>query len=130
MAVLTRAQIEQAPDVQTETVPVPEWGGDVLVRTLTGTERDAFEASLAANGGDRAMNLYNFRARLAALCLVDEAGKRLFTDADVALLGRKSARALDRVIKKARELNALDAAAIEGLEKNSVAGPDASSISA
>ena len=27
-------------------VEVPEWGGCIYVRTLTGTERDAFESSV------------------------------------------------------------------------------------
>ena len=33
---LTRDAILAAADIQTETVPVPEWGGEVAVRPLTG----------------------------------------------------------------------------------------------
>ena len=41
--VLSKEQILQADDLKTETVEVPEWGGDVLLRELRGRERDAFE---------------------------------------------------------------------------------------
>ncbi len=43
---LTREQILQSDDLPRETVQVPEWGGEVQVRTMTGTDRDAFVASL------------------------------------------------------------------------------------
>ena len=48
---LTREQILQSDDLPCETVPVPEWGGEVQVRTMTGTDRDAFEASLIGKEG-------------------------------------------------------------------------------
>ena len=41
---LTRDLILKADDIQTREVEVPEWGGTVLIRALTGTERDAYEA--------------------------------------------------------------------------------------
>jgi hypothetical protein len=42
---LTRDAILQAPDLQGEDVAVPEWGGTVRVRGLSGAQRDAYEAS-------------------------------------------------------------------------------------
>ena len=36
---LTRDAILNAADLKTEAVPVPEWGGDVLVRGLTGVSQ-------------------------------------------------------------------------------------------
>ena len=46
MGVLTREQILKADDMTTERVPVPEWGGEVLVKSLTGRQRDEFEGSM------------------------------------------------------------------------------------
>jgi len=43
---LNKEQILRADDLKTEEVDVPEWGGSVRVRVLTGTERDAFESSI------------------------------------------------------------------------------------
>ncbi len=37
---LTGEEILGADDLPTEVVPVPEWDGTVIVRTLTGAERD------------------------------------------------------------------------------------------
>jgi len=46
MGLLTRDAILEAQDLQHEEVYIPEWGGSVRVRTLTGAERDAFEQSI------------------------------------------------------------------------------------
>lgn len=98
MALLTRDQILKAQDLPSEDVPVPEWGGTVRVRALTGAERDAFEQSIVEQRGRSArMNLQNLRAKLVALTVVDEEGNRIFSDSDAKLLGKKSALALNRV---------------------------------
>ena len=106
---LTREQILQCDDLPKETVKVPEWGGEVQVRTMTGTDRDAFEASLISKEVGKEGRLENVRARLVSLTLCDEAGSRLFTDSDITALGGKSARALDRVFAVAQRLNGIGA---------------------
>jgi len=115
---LTRDQILSADDLKRETVAVPEWGGDVIVRTMTGTERDAFEASLQGGKGGK-LNLANIRARLVSRTAVDDAGARLFTEADIEAVGGKSAAALDRCFAVAQRLNGLSAKDVEDLGKNS-----------
>ncbi|WP_119728335.1 hypothetical protein [Thermomonospora amylolytica] len=116
MALLTKDQILAADDLTTEDVEVPEWGGTVRVRTLTGAERDRFEESMAQTRGKSVKtNLANLRARLVALCVVDEDGKRLFSDSEAAALGRKSAAALDRVFEAARKLNRMTEEDVEEL---------------
>lgn len=128
---LSKADILSADDLPAETVKVPEWGGAVRVRSLTGAERDAFEASMFEGTGKKArMNSANLRARLVALCVVDEAGERLFADEDVEALGAKSAAALDRVFSAAQRLNGFTSADVEELEGNSESGPSAASTSA
>jgi hypothetical protein len=49
----------------------------------------------------------NVRARLVALTLCDTEGYRLFDDSEITALGRKSARALDRVFTVAQRLNGI-----------------------
>lgn len=123
MTILTREQILQANDIITETISVPEWGGEVLVRGLSGSQRDAFEdATLDQKGKSRRVILANIRARLCALSIVDENGKRMFTDEDVRALGRKSAAALDRVFSAAQRLSGLSDEDVEELAKNSDGG--------
>jgi hypothetical protein len=111
--VLTRDAILGADDLPKEKVEVPEWGGDVYVRTLTGTERDSFEKQWA--GGKVPEHV---RAGLVVKTLVDESGKRIFEDGDVAKLGSKSAMVLDRLFAIAQRLNGLSQKDVEELEKN------------
>lgn len=116
MPILNKAAILAAEDLKTETVDVPEWGGEVRVRTLTGTERDAFESSLVGEGGKR--QLENLRAKLLSLAIVDENGARIFSDGEAAMLGGKSAAVLDRLFDVAQRLNGIGAKAEEQIEKN------------
>ena len=123
MAMLTREQILQAVDLARETVGVPEWGGEVLVQSLTGWERDAYEATLMQlRGNNPQWNLVNARAKLVARSCVDEAGARLFTDDDVKALAKKSAAALQCVYDVAMRLSGLSSQDMEDLTKNSSNG--------
>lgn len=123
MKYLSREDILGASDLQYEDVEVPEWGGTVRLRGLTGSERDEFEAGIVRRRGrDVEANLQNIRAKLVSLAAVDEDGKRLFSEADVAALGRKSARALDRLFSVAQRLSGLTDNDVEELAKNSENG--------
>jgi len=120
MKLLTRDAILQAQDLPTQDVEVPEWGGTVRVRALTGAERDAFEQSIVEQRGKSTrMNLQNVRAKLVALTVVDENGNRIFSDADAKLLGQKSAAALNRVFEVAQKLSGITPEDVEELTKNS-----------
>jgi hypothetical protein len=116
---LGRDAILAAGDLATEDLYVPEWDAWVRIKTLTGAERDYFEASIIRrNGKIISQNLQNVRARLCALCIVDADGQRVFGEEDEYALGRKSAAALDRIFTAARRLNNLSDADVEELVKN------------
>lgn len=117
---LSREAILEAQDVQFEEVPVPEWGGVVRVKSLTGTERDALEASMVQGKGKNVnVNLANLRAKLVARAVVNENDKRIFEDTDIIALGKKSASALQRVFEVAQRLSGLSAEDVDELTKNS-----------
>lgn len=118
MNILTKEAILAADDLPRETVLVPEWGGDVYVRTMSGTDRDAFESSLIARDGAKDGRMENVRARLVALTLCDATGSRLFEDGEIVALGRKSARALDRVFAIAQRLNGIGIEQAESAKKD------------
>ena len=123
MKLLTRDAILQAEDLPTEDIEVEEWGGAVRVRALTGAERDAFEQSIVEQRGKSTrVNMRNIRAKLVALTVVDADGKRLFSDKDAELLGKKSAAALDRVFEVAQKLSGLSPEDMEELSGNSEEG--------
>jgi hypothetical protein len=111
---LDREAILNVVDLKPEVVEVPEWGGSLYIRMLTASERDKFEASCVGTG--KKQNLTNIRARLVVLCACDEAGERLFTDADAEALGRKSAAAVDKVFGACSKLNGFSSQDIEDLE--------------
>ncbi len=124
---LTRDKVNQASDILTEDVPVPEWGGIARVRGLTGTERDAYESSLVnvvrskgRRGGTTEVlpRMKDARARLVCLCLIDGEGLRLYTDDQVGELAAKSGKALDRVFAVASRLSGLSDEDMEELEGN------------
>ena len=96
------------PDLTDELVDVPEWGYRLRVRSLTGTERDAFEVSLLeSRGKSREVNLRDMRAKLVAASVRRSDDARVFTDGQVVALGRKNAAALQRVFRVAQRLSGL-----------------------
>lgn len=108
MGYLTRDAILAAEDRTFEDVPCPEWGGTVRLRSITGAQRDSYEQSLMQKrGGSKEMNLRNARAKLIVLCAVDESGRPMFSEDDLAALGRKNARPLDRLFDACRKLAGL-----------------------
>ncbi len=119
---LSKEAILAVDDVHFEDVSVPEWGGMVRVKSLTGSERDGLEASMIEGKGKNAnVNLANLRAKLVARSIVDGEGNRIFEDADIAALGRKSASALNRVYEVAQRLSGITQEDVDELTKNSEA---------
>lgn len=116
---LTREAILAAVDIMSETVTVPEWGGTIIVRGLTGDERDDFEAScLRGKGRKTEVNYRNARAKLVVRSCYTPEGARLFTDEDATALGKKGAAALNRVYEVAARLSGLTEEDLEELAKN------------
>lgn len=119
MNVLTKNAILSQSDREIEMVEVPEWGGVVFVRSLSGEERDQFEASIIErNGRDVRTNLRNLRARLVVLAACDESGNPIFSPGDADALGAKSAAALDRIFSVAQRLSGLRENDVQELAEN------------
>ena len=128
--VMDRDGILQSEDRQFEVVDVPEWGpgAQVRVSSLSGSERDTFEASITVRRGtDVTVNLVNARAKLVVLTVVDDEGNRLFTDDDVFEVGKKNALALNRLFEVAQRLSGLTEEdvkeAVAGLGSGPAEGP-------
>lgn len=118
--ILTKDDILSADDRGIEEVSVPEWGGVVYVRSMSGRQKDAFELSCYSDDGKtERKRLTNFRARLLALTICGPDGTLLFSEKDVNDLGQKSVVALDRVLDVAKVLNGITKEAQEELVKKS-----------
>lgn len=117
MGILTADQVMAADDYREEEVPVPAWGGSVMVRSLTETEYDDFQDSIYKQRGKNVQaNLKVIRVRLCALTIVGPDRKPIFTEEQ---LGRKSAAAISTVMRVAMRLNGMDDSDVEELAKNS-----------
>lgn len=119
MTLLTREAILKVDDRKTEDVDVPEWGGVVRLRSLTGAERDRIEASMVEiKGKSQRLNLVNLRAKMVAAAAVDAAGHPLFRESDVKALGEKNAAVISRLAEKAQELSGMAEEDVEELTAN------------
>jgi len=114
---LDRKSILAADDVRKEKIAVPEWGGDVFLRVLTGTDRDRFEETYS----EQKMKAFRIRFLLLALC--DEAGKRLFGDDESEILGDKSSVVINRLFEAGWKLNAFTQEAVDALGEDSQPAP-------
>lgn len=99
-------------------VAVPEWGGDVYFRTISGLERDQFEDAYSEQ------KMKAFRARFLVLTISDENGDRLFADNEVEALGQKSSVVINRLFDEAWQHNAFTQEAVDALGEGS--SPDQS----
>lgn len=117
MGLLTKSAILGAADLKHEDVDVPQWGGSVRVRVMTGAERDEFRAAIATEDGS--LPVGKFSAALVAATCIDEHGERLFTMADVEALQAKSAASIDGPASAAMRLNGLGGQAVAVAVKNS-----------
>lgn len=116
---LNKEQIKSVSDLETQDVKVPEWGGTVRLKSLTGAERDRFEASVVqGQGRNTTVNMQNLRAKLVAQSAISEDGKALFTEEDVKWLGEKSAKALNRLFNAAQQLSGLSESDVKELAGN------------
>lgn len=113
MATLARDAILAATDTKTESVDVPEWGGSVVVRSMTAGARDKFDSLVSATKG---VGYSGVRLWVVLQCCVNDVGELLFKPEDEAALRLKSSVVIERIFDVALRLSGITGA--ENLEKN------------
>ena len=110
---------------------VSAFGGRVIVQGLTVNQRDDFEAGclITERNGKQRVNVLGMRAKLVALCCINQDGSRLFEDADALKIGALPAKDVERVFEAAQRLSGISDRDLEELEKNSASGPPVASSS-
>lgn len=108
---LSRDAILAAADLDIHAVAVPEWGGEVHVRSLTVAEQSELSAFADAPPAEQAVQLL-----VRAVCAPD--GARLFGPDDVAALAGKSSAAVMRVVEAIAARSAITDATVEAAAKN------------
>lgn len=127
---LTGDQIRQRAretKIRRAKIHVPDLGGDIYVRGMSGTERDRLEERFRVRNGRRAgqVDLRNFRAMMTCRVVVDAHGNRLLNDGDADVIGNLPSGALDQIIAKCNELSGMTEEEAEDLGNVSVNGAGA-----
>jgi len=105
-------------------IDVPQWGGYVIIQSMTAEARDAYEESLFSRkeDGDFERNFGNTRAKLVSACVLGPDGTRMFkTEQHVKMLGTKSAKVLEMLFSECQKINAISDADVEELSGKSEA---------
>ena len=105
---LSRDDILLCTDEKFKDVEVPEWGGTVRVRSLTGLQRSQLLSAMSENAATE-----DWIERLVAACICNEKGGPLFSQDDVKLLKEKNSAALNRVFDAADNLNGISGKQVE-----------------
>jgi hypothetical protein len=98
--VLSAEDILAAQDREPVRVEVPEWGGVVLVKPMSAEEATIFTD---LTGEDKKHSA----VKVTALCVVDEAGKPLFTEDQARKLRSKSLAAFMRIQRVILKINGM-----------------------
>ena len=117
MAILTNPQaILSRDDATYSEVDVPEWGGSIRIKSLSGAERTQILKAMNRNKE----TVDGVFEKLIVLGAVDENGKKLFTDdaATLAILQSKDAGVTRRIGEAVLKLSGIAAGSAESAEKN------------
>jgi hypothetical protein len=112
MAIVTREQVLQAQDLKEELIPVPEWGGEVRVRSFTLAQR-LHVLSLADRNGTIDAK------RAEALTFIEGVAEPKFSMADYDALCAKSNAPIARINARIMALSGIGGDAVEQARKNS-----------
>jgi len=124
---ITRDALLAVAALKHEDVIVPGLPAPVRVSEMTMTDRDAFDESCYkdAGGGKQKYSRENIRARLLVRSIVDADGNRIFTDADVAVVGKLGSGLTQPLVEAAMRINKLTAAELDEEKKDSARGQPA-----
>ena len=111
MGILSCGQILNADDRKYAIVSVPEWGGEVRIRSLSTAERGTIDTVLLNSR-------HELRQRLCQLTICDEVGELIFQPVHIVKLAEKSGEAMERVAEASWKLSGISGRDVEELEKN------------
>ena len=113
--VLSAADILGVEDCKLKEVKVPEWGGSVYLKVMSGADRNPLEQMWM--NADQTPTL-DLAVQLLVVTLVDADGNRLFNEEQAKGLVNKNAVVLQRLMNEAFKHNGMDAESLETAVKN------------
>jgi hypothetical protein len=118
MKLLNKAAFLAANDLAHEDVPVPQLGGSVRIRVMTGAARDDFQEYMRSFGEGPRPTTAIHAALLVQTC-IEESGEPMFTMDDIELVRGKSVAAIETMAAAAMRINGLGVQAVDEAAKNS-----------
>jgi len=115
---LSKDAILAAKDTDVHEVEVPEWGGTILLRSMTGEQRNNYEFWAHQQSKADSPDYRGIRERLIICCAVDSEGQPLFGETDLAALASKNSEVIDRLHERCQQICGMDADAVEDAAKN------------
>lgn len=111
---LSKDQILACSDLRSEVVSMPEWGGEIKIKAMSVEDQIEFEKL-----NKKCKDASEIVCNTLLFCCVNENGDRLFDEADIKLLQKKSFRSVEKLFRACLALNSLDPGALEKEAKNS-----------
>ena len=129
--VLRFHEIVAAQDIQYDTVPTPEWGGQVRIASMNGSDRQKLVQSMRADqkAHGEEIALLRFAFRVVAASIVDEKGRHI-ADQEEAFekLAEKNMAPVQRVFDACRRLSGLGQDELDSRLEDLKENPSASSL--
>lgn len=120
LPVLSSPHQLSAVGLDSELVPVPQWGVSVWVWELTGAELDLYrQGQIKTKGAKVNLDLRSNTARLLTYAIRNASGERMYSERDAAELLKRGASGLEKLARVARRLSGLDDEDEEEMEGNS-----------
>lgn len=113
-----REQILEINDIKSENIKIPEWNDlEVQVKSITAGQRSAMIEKCMNKKGDIDTTGLQYYSIIEGAC-DPSTGERLFTDADISQLKKKSSSALNTISEAFNEINGFGEAEVSSMEKN------------
>lgn len=123
---LTKEEILNASDMELVRVDIPEWGGEICLKPMTGRNRDDFDSYIARQTKGERLDMKGVRVRLVALCLCDDKGTLMFsTPDDMKALNAKSNKVINDLFNTVQKINGIGDDEVKELVGNLEADPTA-----
>ena len=121
MTIASREALLKLCERRYSTVEIPERDISIRIQSLSEAEKSQYETCLIAKNGRGIMRerLQDATRRLIALCVVDEEGKRIFSDSDLSAIANLDSYISSRIYDACQEHCGFNKGDIDETVKNS-----------
>ena len=117
---LNKEQILAVKDIEEKKIKVPEWKGEILIKSLSSAERSEYYSFIQKRNkpGVGISEISGIYEKLIVLGVVDANGDRMFSDDDIKKLGEKSPAVLTRIANEILAISGMGPDDVDKAEEN------------